>query len=106
MAKGLPDRRSLPGAGAMLLDCAANGIEGQVLKMASGERTFLLELGETLSWLLGTSLLSVFEAEWLGDVRHSAGDGGRLATAVGYRMEAALAGGGEDTSGLIGALPT
>jgi UDP-N-acetylglucosamine/UDP-N-acetyl-alpha-D-glucosaminouronate 4-epimerase len=78
---------------ATLLACTADGIDGQAFNVASGERVSLLELVDTLNGLLGTHLAPQFEAERVGDIRHSAGDGGRLAAVLGYRVETSLAGG-------------
>jgi nucleoside-diphosphate-sugar epimerase len=75
---------------ATLLACAADGFDGQVFNVASGQRISLLEVVDTLNGLLGTSLPPEFEVERVGDVRHSAGDGGRLAALVGYRVETPL----------------
>jgi UDP-glucose 4-epimerase len=78
---------------ATLLACEADGFDGQVFNVASGQRVSLLELVDTLNGLLDTHLAPQFEAERVGDVRHSAGGGGRLAAALGYRVETSLAGG-------------
>jgi UDP-N-acetylglucosamine/UDP-N-acetyl-alpha-D-glucosaminouronate 4-epimerase len=76
---------------ATLLACEVGGNGEQVFNVASGHRVSLLELVDTLNGLLGTSLAPEFAAERVGDIRHSAGAGERLAAQVGYRVDTPLA---------------
>lgn len=74
-----------------LLACEHKAAKGQVLNVASGQRVSLLELVEVLNDLLGTRLSPQFEPERPGDIRHSAGDGGRLAAQLHFRVKTPLA---------------
>jgi UDP-glucose 4-epimerase len=76
---------------ATLLAGRWHGQEGCVLNVASGRQTTLLELVAVLNELLGTELAPEFRPAREGEVRHSAGDPGRMALLLGFRAGTTLA---------------
>jgi UDP-glucose 4-epimerase len=72
---------------ANLLACERDGAIGQVLNVASGRGTSLLDLISTLNDLLGASIGPEFAPARSGDIRHSRGDGALIATTLGFRPE-------------------
>jgi nucleoside-diphosphate-sugar epimerase len=60
---------------ANLAACESPQAAGQVLNVASGRRTSLLQLVDALNAVLGTQFTPEFKAERQGDIRHSCGDG-------------------------------
>jgi nucleoside-diphosphate-sugar epimerase len=78
---------------ANLLVCERPEAVGQVLNVASAQRTSLLELVRTLNDLLSTRLTPEFQRERPGDIRHSAGDGAKMAAVLGFRVETPLSAG-------------
>jgi len=77
-------------ARANLLACERDGAIGQVLNVASGHGTSLLELIDALNELLGTSIAPVFAAARAGDIKHSRGDGSLIAATLGFRPAMSL----------------
>lgn len=77
-------------AQANLLACERPEAIGQVLNVASGQSVSLLELVDRLNRLHGQSFAPQFQPARAGDIRHSVGDGQRLA-ALGFRAETSLA---------------
>lgn len=75
---------------ANLLACERDGAIGQVLNVASGRGTSLLDLISTLNDLLGASIGPEFAPARSGDIRHSRGDGALIATTLGFRPEMSL----------------
>ncbi|MBN1976914.1 MAG: SDR family oxidoreductase [Anaerolineae bacterium] len=75
---------------ANLKACEHGAASGRVFNVASGLRTSLLELVGTLNELLGTQFTPKLEPARKGDILHSAGDGGRMAELLGYRVETSL----------------
>jgi len=62
---------------ANLLACEANGVEGMVFNIGTGERRSLNDLLRSLSSLVGRNLEPEYANARLGDVRHSQADIGR-----------------------------
>jgi len=62
---------------ANLLACEANGVEGMVFNISTGERRSLNDLLRSLSSLVGRNLEPEYANARLGDVRHSQADIGR-----------------------------
>ena len=56
---------------ANLLACSADNVDGQVMNIACGQQTSVLDLIAHLNTLLGTSIEPVFAPARLGDVMHS-----------------------------------
>jgi nucleoside-diphosphate-sugar epimerase len=78
-------------AKAYLLACKCDTAKGQVLNVASGRGTSLIELVDAMNKLLGTSIQPVFAAARGGDIKHSRGDAARLAAALNFRPGISLA---------------
>ncbi|CAG0952449.1 partial UDP-glucose 4-epimerase, partial [Anaerolineae bacterium] len=76
---------------ANLLACECDTAKGQILNVASGHGTSLIELVDTLNEVLGTSIQPVFAAARVGDIQHSRGDAARLAAALNFRPGISLA---------------
>ena len=76
---------------ANLAACKGPRAVGQVLNVASGQRIPLLQLVDTLNAALGTQLAPEFKPERKGDIRHSGGDGGRMAELLGLGVATSLA---------------
>jgi len=76
---------------ANLAACEGPRAVGRVLNVASGQRISLLQLVDTLNAALGTQLAPEFKPERKGDIRHSAGDGGRMAELLGLGVATSLA---------------
>lgn len=80
---------------ANLLACERQEAVGQVLNVASGHRVSLLELVDTINKLCGTQLRPQFAPARAGEIRHSVGDGRRMAALLGFEAEVSLAEGVE-----------
>jgi UDP-glucose 4-epimerase len=80
-------------AKANLLACECDTAKGQVLNVASGHGTSLIELVDTLNTALGTSIQPVFAATRVGDIKHSRGDAARMAAVLNFRPGISLAAG-------------
>jgi len=78
---------------ANLLVCERREAVGHVLNIASGRRTSLLDLVTALNNLLSAHLTPEFQSVRAGDIRHSAGDGAKMAALMGFRVETPLAAG-------------
>ncbi len=76
---------------ANLIACERTEAVGQVFNIASGQRTSLIQLASLVNQVLGAQLAPEFEPDRPGDIRHSSGDGGRIAALLGFRPETALA---------------
>ena len=76
---------------ANLAACESPRAAGHVLNVASGRRISLLELVDSLNAVLGTRLAPEFKPERKGDIRHSAGDSGRMAEWLGLGVATSLA---------------
>ncbi len=72
-----------------LLACIADGakVAGQVMNLACGERTSLLELVAGINRLLGTQLEPEFAAARPGDVKHSRADVSKAGALLGYEQQ-------------------
>lgn len=69
---------------ANLLACEANGVEGMVFNIGTGERRSLNDLLRSLSSLVGRNLEPEYANARLGDVRHSQADIGRARRFLGF----------------------
>jgi UDP-glucose 4-epimerase len=75
---------------ANLLACEREQAIGQVFNIASGQRVSLLGLIDTFNKLQGAQFEPQFKPERAGDIRHSAGDGERIASLLGFRPQMSL----------------
>lgn len=73
-----------------LLAAEAADAPGQVVNMAEGKQTTLLQLLELLSKLLGKSVTPDFQPARVGDVRESLADITRARTVLGYEPQTTL----------------
>jgi UDP-glucose 4-epimerase len=78
---------------ANLLACVAPDAPGQVLNIACGVRTTLLEVIEQVAVLSGTPIDPIHEPPRAGDVRHSLADIGRARAVLGYTARVGFADG-------------
>jgi UDP-glucose 4-epimerase len=86
---------------ANLLASEHEAAAGQVLNVTSGRSVSLLQLVDMLNGLCGTELSPTFGPERPGDIRHSQGDGARLA-GFGFKGETPLA---EGLRQVVGQMP-
>jgi UDP-glucose 4-epimerase len=75
---------------ANLLACELEEAAGQVFNVAGGRAVSLLELAAALNELCQTHFTPRLEPARAGDIRHSRGDGTRLAAALGFRPAISL----------------
>ena len=71
---------------ANLLACTVQGLSGEVLNIACGQRYTLLELVQTINSILGTAIEPLFEKERPGDVNHSLADISRAKEKLGFQI--------------------
>jgi len=76
---------------ANLLAAEAAGAPGEVINVACGERVTLLELCAQLQRLTGSGVAPRFDAERVGDVRHSLASIDKARELLGYRPGVGLA---------------
>ncbi len=82
---------------ANLLACEREEAVGQVFNVASGREVSLLELVDTLNELCHTHFTPRLEPARTGDIRHSRGDGTRLAIELGFQPAISLMAGLQQT---------
>ena len=75
---------------ANLLACEREEAAGQVLNVTSGRDVSLLELADTLNEVCHTHFTPRLEPARAGDIRHSRGDGTRLAAVLGFQPAISL----------------
>jgi nucleoside-diphosphate-sugar epimerase len=69
---------------ALLLACEREAAVGEVLNVASGTQTSILQLVATLNQVLGTDLSPRFEPARPGEVRYSEGNARRARNVLGW----------------------
>lgn len=71
-----------------LLACHADAakVSGQVMNLACGERTSLLQLVDGINALLGTDCQPIFEPARSGDIKHSRADISKAGELLGYEQ--------------------
>jgi len=69
---------------ANLLACKAEGIEGEIFNIATGERVIINELADYLNNLLTTSLTPNYAEPRAGDIKHSLADISKAEKFLGY----------------------
>ncbi len=67
-----------------LLACQAEGVAGQIINLACGERTTLLNLVESLNRMLGKTVDPNFVPARAGDIRHSRANIDKACKLLGY----------------------
>jgi nucleoside-diphosphate-sugar epimerase len=82
---------------ANLLACTAPAAPGQVMNIACGVRTTLLEVLDLVAALTGKKIRAVHEPARAGDVRHSLADVSRARSVLGYTGRVTFAEGLEKT---------
>jgi nucleoside-diphosphate-sugar epimerase len=78
---------------ANLLACTAPAAAGQVLNIACGVRTTLLEVLDRLAAITGRPIRAIHEPTRAGDVKHSLADIGRAKEVLGYNAPVSFADG-------------
>lgn len=84
---------------ANLLACDSPAAVGQVFNIASGHGLSLLDLIGAFSQLRGQSIEPQHLPERPGDIKHSCGDGGRIAAALGFYPQMTLQEGLQNLNG-------
>jgi UDP-glucose 4-epimerase len=69
---------------ANLLACTAPGAAGQVMNIACGVRTTLLDVLDRLGGIVGRKVTAIHEPSRAGDIKHSLADIGRARALLGY----------------------
>ena len=69
---------------ANLRACVVEGVTGEVLNIACGDRYTVLELVDTLRRILNVQMIPEFDAERKGDVKHSLADISKARALLGY----------------------
>jgi nucleoside-diphosphate-sugar epimerase len=82
---------------ANLLACTAPTAPGQVMNIACGVRTTLLEVLDLVAAMTGKKIRAIHEPARTGDVRHSLADIGRARSVLGYTGRVTFAEGLEKT---------